>query len=177
MQNTTQARELIKSTTNKINAVIDKKNATSQSMHPPKQRLLEEEVEFLLDKYMEQLFELIEDSRDVAIPSFGKFLVNGAQQAGILKFRELLSQGILDRDRLINEPKKAKEEMYKRLNAANVHTFKKKSEQGKGRKKIYNLSREKLKEFEMKKGVHKAKLPNAWILKLQQTSKLKKNIK
>ena len=178
MQNSAQSKSLIGIVTKKINAIIKGKNQTVKLFSDnPRDPMGVDDVEHMLDLYFEYFFEALEDSQDIMIPRFGKFLVNGAQQAGVLKFRELLSNGILDRQRLIDEPKKAKDDMYKLLNKANAHTFLKKSEQGKGKKKVYCLSREKLKEFERTKGGYTAKLPHRWFAKLKENAEIKKNIK
>jgi len=79
-----------------------------------------EQLEIFVDLFLEGMFDAIGSDKDVRIPRFGSFQLNSVSYAGEYKFRELTSNGIIDKDLIKEECDKARAEARKVLNAANA---------------------------------------------------------
>lgn len=86
--------------------------------------LTPEKIEFILDFYLEGVFNAIKTAKDVQIPYVGKFVVYGPSYAAEMRFRELATDGVTDKERIKEECSRVARDAAIALSAENRRTLK-----------------------------------------------------
>lgn len=128
--------------------------------------LTDEQVEMFVDLFIDGMFKVIQQDKDIQIPRFGTFHLSGPQYAAYLKIREMTSNGCADIDLIREECSRVARDTAIEITRYNKRMIKPMRGGELYSKRVHHipeLKDKQLEEYRIKKGVKTIVITGQWL--------------